>query len=80
MPPDKESELHAEVEKAYVDSLSSDEIMRALLSRAYHAAYKKAHELTPKKRDSHVRIRLENTVYAMAGRWEKLVGYPQRTT
>lgn len=79
MPPEKESELHAEVEKAYIASLSSDEVMRALLSRAYHAATKKAHELTPKKKDAHVRTRLENAVYALARRWAKQVGYPENT-
>jgi hypothetical protein len=77
MAPEEETRLHAEVEKAFIASLSSDEVMHALLGRAYHAATKKAIELTPKKKDAHVRIRLENSVYAIAGRWEKLVGYKE---
>lgn len=76
MAPEKEKELHEEVEKAFVSSLSSDEIMRSLLSRAFHAAAKKVRE----QKDNNVRIRLENTLYRLATRWEKLVGYPERTT
>lgn len=75
---DPEQEKHDIIEKVWVDSLSSDEVMRCLLSRAYQAAASKITELTPKKKDNNVRIRLENTLHRLYTRWSKQCGYPER--